>query len=194
MSKAIRKGVRFSFVTFGVSVAALVVSFILVTALGVWHAREQTPRLAVDSLVKALRTYHKQTGRFPADFRELEARVWNHKKAPDYGADGRSLPEVIAGVREAIAVSAPAALLLLEERLAAVGFDASTDYSDRRWIIGGRQLYRVAEGFPRIIPAMHPPGLGEVRYAVSLPACQPWLVDPAALDDALRESFCHVGH
>jgi hypothetical protein len=91
VSKAIRKGVRFSFVTLGVSVAALVVSFILVTALGVWHAREQTPRLAVDSLVKALRTYHKQTGRFPADFRELEARVWNHKKAPDYGADGRSL-------------------------------------------------------------------------------------------------------
>jgi hypothetical protein len=110
------------------------------------------------------------------------------------GADGRSLPEVIAEVREAITASAPSALLPLEERLAAVGFDASTDYSDRRWIIGARQLYRIVDGFPRITPAMHPPGLGEVRYAVSLPACQLWLVDPAALDDALRESFCHVGH
>src|SRR4030095_11502646 len=60
-------------------------------ALRVWREREQTPRLAVDSLVKALRTYNKQTGRFPEDFRELEERVWKHKQAPDFGADGRSL-------------------------------------------------------------------------------------------------------
>lgn len=91
MNQTLPKGFRFSFVTLGVSVAALVVSFASVTVLGVWREREQTPRLAVDSLVKALRTHHKQTGRFPADFRELEARVWKHGKAPDFGADGRSL-------------------------------------------------------------------------------------------------------
>ena len=33
----------------------------------------------------------QQTGRFPANFRELEARVWRHKQSPDFGADGRSL-------------------------------------------------------------------------------------------------------
>lgn len=91
MNQTLHKGMRFSFVTLGVSVAALVVSFIFVAVLGVWRERKQTPRLAVDSLMKALRTHHKQTGRFPADFRELEARVWKRKQGPDFGADGRSL-------------------------------------------------------------------------------------------------------
>ncbi len=90
MNQTLPKGFRFSYVTLGVSVAAFVVSFITVTVLGVWREREHTPRLAVDSLVKALRTYHKQTGSFPVDFRELESRVWKHKKQPDFGADGRS--------------------------------------------------------------------------------------------------------
>jgi hypothetical protein len=85
------KKFRISFVTLGISVAAFVISFVFVTILGNWREREQTPRLAVDSLVKALRGYHKQAGRFPTDFRELEARVWKHKKTPDFGADGRSL-------------------------------------------------------------------------------------------------------
>jgi hypothetical protein len=86
-----RKKFRISFVTLGISVAAFVTSFVFVTVLGSWREREQTPRLAVDSLVKTLRKYHKQAGRFPADFRELGARVWKHKRAPDFGADGRSL-------------------------------------------------------------------------------------------------------
>jgi hypothetical protein len=85
------KKFRLSFVTLGVSVAALIISFVFVTVLGRRREREQTPRLAVDSLVQALRKYHKQAGRFPADFRELDARVWKHKKAPDFGVDGRSL-------------------------------------------------------------------------------------------------------
>jgi hypothetical protein len=80
-----------SFVTLGASLAAFIITFLFVTALGNRLEGEQTPRLAVDSLVKALRKYHKQTGRFPADFRELEARIWKHKKAPDFGAGGHSL-------------------------------------------------------------------------------------------------------
>jgi hypothetical protein len=86
-----RKKFRLSFVTLGISVAAFVISFVFVTVLGSRREGEQTPRLAADGLVKALRKYHKQAGRFPADFRELEARVWKHKKAPDFGADGRNL-------------------------------------------------------------------------------------------------------
>ncbi|MGH9755614.1 MAG: hypothetical protein ACREA2_22770 [Blastocatellia bacterium] len=82
---------RISFFLLGSSLAALVVCFASATLIEVWQARQQTPRLAADSLVKALRTHHRQTGRFPADFRELEARVWKYKKPPNFGADGRSL-------------------------------------------------------------------------------------------------------
>jgi hypothetical protein len=89
---AIGKGKpRISFFLLGSSLAALVVCFASATLIEVWQARQQTPRLAADNLVKALRTHHRQTGRFPADFRELEARVWKHKQPPDFGADGRSL-------------------------------------------------------------------------------------------------------
>ena len=82
---------RVTFFLLGSSLAALVVCVASATLIGVWQARQQTPRLAADSLVKALRTHHRQTGRFPQDFRELEARVWKHKTTPDFGADGRSL-------------------------------------------------------------------------------------------------------
>jgi len=82
---------RISFLLFGSALVALVVCFVMAVLIEAWQARRQTPRLAADSLVKAFRTHHKQTGRFPADFRELEARVWKHKTPPDFGADGRSL-------------------------------------------------------------------------------------------------------
>ena len=82
---------RMSFMTLGASAAAMIIAYAATTILEARRLREQTPRLAVDSMVKALRSYHGQTGRFPDDFRELEERVWKHKSAPDFGADNRSM-------------------------------------------------------------------------------------------------------
>src|ERR1051325_94221 len=87
-----RSRLRISFVMVGISLVALVVTYATVTIAAASRAREQMPRLAADSLVKLLRTYHQQTGSFPANFRELEPRVWENKQAPDFGEDGRSLP------------------------------------------------------------------------------------------------------
>jgi hypothetical protein len=83
--------IRVSFALLGATAAAIVASYAVDAAMESRRWREQVPRLAVDSMVKALRTRHRQTGRFPGDFRELEARVWKHKNRPDFGADGRSL-------------------------------------------------------------------------------------------------------
>jgi hypothetical protein len=82
---------RVSFVMLAAALIALLLAYATSTIVEVVRLREQTPRLAADSLVKALRTHHRQTGRFPTDFRELESRVWRHKRTPDFGADGRSL-------------------------------------------------------------------------------------------------------
>jgi len=82
---------RMSFLTLGASVAAMVIAYAATTLLEARRLREQTPRLAADSLVKALRAHHRQTGRFPDNFRELEARMWKHKSPPDFGVDNRSL-------------------------------------------------------------------------------------------------------
>jgi hypothetical protein len=64
---------RVSFALLGAAVVAVIVSYAVDAGLEARRWREQEPRLAVDSMVKALRTHHKQTGRFPTDFRELEA-------------------------------------------------------------------------------------------------------------------------
>ena len=82
---------RMSLVTFGASLVAIIVVYASNTVTKVLSERRETPRLAADSMVKALRAHHRQTGRFPQDFRELEARVWKHKNPPEFGVDGRSL-------------------------------------------------------------------------------------------------------
>jgi hypothetical protein len=78
----------------------LVLGFSLVAALGVlsyglWKAyQRQTdllPKTAFDPIVKALRTFHHQTGKFPATFAEIEGTIWHHKQPPNFGDDGRSL-------------------------------------------------------------------------------------------------------
>jgi len=92
MSEATTKtGLRISFVMAGITLVALAITYASINIASAWRANNQVPRLAVDSLVKALRAYHRQVGSFPKDFRELESRVWKHKQAPDFGADGRSL-------------------------------------------------------------------------------------------------------
>ena len=82
---------RMSYVAFGASLVAIIVVYVSNTLTNAFNERRETPRLAADSLVKALRAHHRQTGRFPSDLRELEAHVWKHKNAPDFGADGRSI-------------------------------------------------------------------------------------------------------
>jgi len=74
---------------------------------------------------------------------------------------------------------------LFEERLNAAGFDWTDDYSDKLWLLGRESLYEVREGFPRITSAMCPGGVGNLRYTVSLPECEPFRVEPAALRTAV---------
>ena len=74
---------------------------------------------------------------------------------------------------------------LFEERLSAVGFDWADDYSDKLWLVVRESLYEVREGFPRITSAMFPGGVDSVRYTISLPECETFRVEPAALAAAI---------
>jgi hypothetical protein len=40
-------------------------------------------------VIRDLRRYHRETNRFPASFHEINARLWQTKPQPDYGAKGR---------------------------------------------------------------------------------------------------------
>ena len=45
-----------------------------------------------------------------------------------------------------------------------------------RWLVRSEHSFRVTQGFPRITEAMLPSGVGDVNYALSLAACEPFRV------------------
>ena len=83
--------VRLTYILVGFCVLAVIGSYVY----GLWatyrEAKAMLPRPAVDQIIKALRTYHNQVGRFPETFAQLEGRVWRHSRPPNFGEDGRSL-------------------------------------------------------------------------------------------------------
>jgi len=90
-SKGESTGIRLTYIMLGICVLAVIASHLY----GLWAAsqeeRAMQPRPAVDQIIKALRIYHQQMGKFPESFIELEGRVWRHKRTPNFGEEGRSL-------------------------------------------------------------------------------------------------------
>lgn len=76
-----------------------------------------------------------------------------------------------------------------EGLLAAAGFRWEDDYVDSRFVIGACQLYLVQEAFPRIDARKAGIGVSNVRYSISLPACEPFQVSDGALEAALEEQL-----
>ncbi|MEK6320995.1 MAG: hypothetical protein AABN33_04870 [Acidobacteriota bacterium] len=91
LSKGETTRVRLTYILLGFCLLAVIGSHLY----GLWAASQEEkamlPRLAIDQIIKALRTYHRQVGKFPQSFTELERRVWRHKRTPNFGEDGRSL-------------------------------------------------------------------------------------------------------
>lgn len=63
-----------------------------------------------------------------------------------------------------------------EETLFSTGYDSENDYDDRRWLLGAATDYEVSEGFPRISAPLVS-GVENVRYSVSLDACEPFKLE-----------------
>ena len=47
------------------------------------------PQPQIERLARDLRQFHAETRRFPANFIEINQRLWQTKPEPDYGGDGR---------------------------------------------------------------------------------------------------------
>ncbi len=62
-----------------------------------------------------------------------------------------------------------------EEALYSTGYDPENAYDERRWRLGDTTNYEVVEGFPRIAAPLLP-GVENVRYALSLSACEPFVL------------------
>jgi hypothetical protein len=98
------------------------------------------------------------------------------------GGTGSSLNDLVTEVTTAL-TGHPLALVGFRERLARVGYlhMDSDFYVEPRYELRSLNLYQVATGFPRIVESDLMPGVGDVRYTVSLAACSQFLVSSDAV-------------
>ena len=82
---------RFSLLMLGAAIVTVLGCYFYSLWLTSQQEKALLPKLAADQIIKALRTYHHQAGRFPETFIELDSRVWKNSRQPNFGEDGRSL-------------------------------------------------------------------------------------------------------
>lgn len=85
----------FSLVFVGVSVVFATAAFAYMRVAGHWREEseyeQKLPRPAMDLIVQSLKTFHMRNGRFPTNFNELDAGIWNRERYRLISPDGRTL-------------------------------------------------------------------------------------------------------
>ena len=104
---------------------------------------------------------------------------------------GETLPSIVASLRGSLA-GAPVSDLF-EERLLEAGYLAAHEerYQSDGYTVRFERLFRVRDGFPRLVEADLPPGAGDVGYSLSLPVLEPFAVDWSTLKDELGAQLAH---
>ena len=108
--------------------------------------------------------------------------------ASDNDEKSVTVADVAREIREEVEKADLSSIDLLEERFAAAGFDWTDDYTDQKWLLGPRHLFEIRDNFPRVTPLMFPSGVGNVRYSISLPECEPFRSNQDHLENALSRS------
>lgn len=122
------------------------------------------------------------------DIDNLFLYVVDLDNAPLDSPGGISVTDVAGRVRDAITERDQGALEVFEGLLSASGFRWTDDYSDALWIEGTHRAYRIADDFPRITADQITSGVINVRYSISLVACQPFLIETEELESVMRSS------
>lgn len=120
----------------------------------------------------------------------LHVVVVDEREVPPGGdAPGQSLYALIDTIR-AVLSSDPVALGCFNDRLLDRGWldTHASRYEGRRWTVRGEHTYRVRQGFPRFVEADLPPGVGDVSFAVSLAACEPFATLVSEVGSALFQT------
>ena len=115
-------------------------------------------------------------------------------RADDQGPQAKTITQLAARIKSKIADGDPSLVDEFEDLLAAAGFDWQEDYSDCFWSYGSERQYRVEEGFPRVTPSMHPPGVENLRYSVLFAFCEQFRVEKQELSEAILQHGCIRQH
>lgn len=104
------------------------------------------------------------------------------------GVPGQSLPTLVAALRLELAGD-PSTLALFNDNLFHRGWldEHAPRYESHRLTVREELVFRVDPGFPRLVEVDLPDGVGDVNYALSLPSCKPFEVDPSVMLAELTE-------
>lgn len=89
--------------------------------------------------------------------------------------EGMTLHDYVA-LTEALFQEDCSTYMKWEDAIYSTGYDLLNKYDDRRWLIRSTTHYEVFEGFPRINCPL-PQGVQNVRYSISLDACEPFKIN-----------------
>lgn len=149
----------------------------------------QRPQCAVE--VKTSSGKQMQTIRV-SDERQLDSAhvsdLWlSHLSLDISMVDGESLNDIVASLRESFGAN-NLAQQAFDERLWQVGYlDQHADrYEPTKYHIRAYMMFHVREGFPRIVESDLRPGVGDVRYAVSVAECMHYSADDLTVAESIR--------
>lgn len=118
----------------------------------------------------------------------LHVVVVDEREVPVGIGPGKSLPLLIAEIRSDLSMD-PVALAMFNDRLFDCGWmDAhSSRYDGRRWTVRTELTYQVRREFPRLVEEDLPAGIGDVSFALSLAACEPFAVPLSGMPGTLSQ-------
>jgi hypothetical protein len=94
--------------------------------------------------------------------------------------EGVSLESLVSAVSSKLATNSHG-LMEFQRKLIVAGYDPSAGYVDKKYKFEGLRVYRVAEGFPRLIPSNVPMGISKVKYEVVSEVINDFLITPSDL-------------
>jgi hypothetical protein len=100
---------------------------------------------------------------------------------------GQTLPDLVGEIRTILLD--PAAADVFEDRLFGAGYlDAQAAQYRTGYTLREAGIFIVGEGFPRLVEADCPPGVGDVIYSIAVSALTPFAVDASVLLPIILEA------
>ena len=121
----------------------------------------------------------------------LHVVVVDEREVPvDGTAPGQSLHTLIADVRAGLSADLISLAAFIDRLLDRGWIDThASRYESRRWTVRGERTYQVRRGFPRLVEVDLPAGVGDVSFAVSLTACEPFASQVSAMLAAFSQTL-----
>lgn len=123
------------------------------------------------------------------DDSNIDALFLCHLSLDMFEGSGDSLVDAVQSIRDALSGDV-IATAEWEERLFSAGYlDAhSHHYSGRGYAIRNSYVFRIREGFPRIVESQLANGVGDVTYSISVASCMPFSVEDSDIVSCIVRS------